>query len=72
MAKMEGHLTDAELFARQLDGNNPTAEAAYNRAFATLLECIRPSSEFSAAARAFLGSRRGTSSVARELLDVPP
>jgi len=69
IASMEEKLLSAEEFARDLQGENPTAENAYKHTFAALAEYIRPEAEFSSAARAFLRSRRGSSSVACELLD---
>lgn len=71
MASIEEKLESAEQFAPELGGQNPTAEAAYNDALKTLIEFIQPQAEFSSAARVFLATKRGTSSVARELLDIP-
>lgn len=69
MASMEEKLLSAELFARDLGGGNPTAEAAYVQAVAALTECIRPQAEFSSVARAFLSSKRANSCVALQLLE---
>ncbi|MFL6390418.1 MAG: hypothetical protein ACJ71U_23280 [Terriglobales bacterium] len=71
MASMEEKLRGAEEFARDLGGENPTAETAYKQIVAALAEYIRPDAEFSSATRAFLQSKRGTYSVARELLETP-
>jgi hypothetical protein len=70
MVSIDEKLSFAEQCARNLGGQNPSAEAAYNLAFATLIEFIRPQAEFSSAALVFLASKRGTSTVARELLDI--
>jgi uncharacterized protein (TIGR02646 family) len=70
MASIDEKLSSAEQFARDLGGQNPTAEAAYKQAFVALIEFIRPQAEFSLAARVFLASKRGTSIVACELLDI--
>jgi hypothetical protein len=70
MTSIEEKLSSAEQFARDLGGQNPTAEAAYKQVFETLTEFIRPQAEFSFAARVFLLAKRGTSTVARELLDI--
>jgi hypothetical protein len=70
MASMEKKLSSAEQFARELGGQNATAEAAYKEVFEALTEFIRPQAEFSSAARVFLASKRGTSTVAGQLLDI--
>jgi len=70
MASIEEQLSDAETFARELDGQHPAAEAAYQKLVTALVRLIRPDAEFSSAARVFIGARRGTSSVAREVWEI--
>lgn len=71
MLSIDEKLTSAEEFSRELGGQNPFAEAAYNQLFKALNDFIQPQAEFSSAARVFIASKRGTSSVARQLIDIP-
>ncbi|MBV8047735.1 MAG: hypothetical protein JO171_11310 [Paludibacterium sp.] len=73
MTKMERHLEEAERRARSLGGRDTQAaekRRAFDEALRNLVDFIRSEAEFSAAARAYLSSMRGSSNVARMVLDV--
>jgi uncharacterized protein (TIGR02646 family) len=70
MSKMEEHLKQAESQSRRLVGNNAAAESAFNQALRALLAYVNSKAEFSGAARAYLGGRRGTSTVAQIVFDL--
>ena len=70
MTRMEAHLVEADRQARKLgDPADVEAQNAYNRALDPVVEYVTSQAEFSSAARAYLGSMRGTSKAAAFVLE---
>jgi hypothetical protein len=68
MDALDKAITDADRYRQRFKGNDVTAEQAYRTAVRTIVEKIKPTAEFTAAGRAALASRRGSSDTANDLL----
>ena len=71
MQKVRHYLEDADMFFKKLNSDpaNATAYQAYENRLTDLYEALQPEAEYSAAVRATVGSKRGTSAAADELFD---